>query len=123
MCRRDFETSCAELNVYISIFDYRNFTTYQRHNYTMSMQPCVLRVLGIDAHCRISHDSLGSCCGHQCVVPSVFVCVYHLTFGRGNLAIIGKVVSQIEEVAVFLDVVYFVIGYGRKVCRVPVDHV
>ena len=74
-----FEATCSEFDVNVTVFDDGNDATHQRHDNLVSAKPLVLRVFGVDAHCRIAHDGFrtGGC--HNGVV-SFIVFVQHFAF-------------------------------------------
>ena len=79
MCRSYLQTTCTELDINISVLDYRNHTVYQRNNYLMTTQPMVLWVLRVDTHSSITHDCLRTCGSYNCIV-ALLILMENLTF-------------------------------------------
>ena len=67
----DFQTACAELDVYVSVFDDGDNAAYQGDNDAVSLQPLVLDVFGVDTHGCVAHDGLGACGGYDGVVAAL----------------------------------------------------
>ena len=116
----------TELDVYVAVLDNRNHAVHQRHNHLVSAQPLVLRVLRVNTHCCVAHDSLRTCCSYNSVVASVGVLMQHLALAacRHNRVHVGvsHIVAQVEEVAL-LVAVDNLLGREHGLClRVPVHH-
>ena len=105
VCRGHFEASRAKLHIYVFIFYHRYFTPHQRHDDMLATQVCFCRVIGIDAHRRVTHDGLGAGGSHDGIV----VAPCHAVF-------------QIVELAVLLLVDYLLIAQSGQCLRVPIDH-
>ena len=65
--RSHFQTTCTKFDVYIVVFNHGDCTVYQRNDYFLSFQPCILRVVRVDTHCRIAHDCFGTRSCHYCI--------------------------------------------------------
>ena len=64
----NLQTARTKLDIYITVFDNRNYATYQRNNHLLALQPLVLLVLRVDTHCGIAHDGLRTCGSNHSVV-------------------------------------------------------
>ena len=78
----DLEATGAEVHFNVAVFNHGDFAAYEGHDYFLALEPFVFRVLGVDTHCRIAHDCLGTSRGHYCIV----------SFG-----IAGNVIAQIVK--------------------------
>ena len=107
MGRRHLETTRTKLNVDILVFNHRNHAAHQRHDDLLAAQPLVLGVVGIDAHGRIAHDSLGTRGSHHGILV-----------GRTAL----DTIFQIIELAVLLLINHFLVRERRLSLGIPVDH-
>ncbi len=124
MCRGDFQTSCAEFDVDIAVLDYGNHAVHKRHDDFAAFEPCVLRILGVDAHGCVPHNGFRTGCGYHGIALSVGIGVYDLSVGGGSRGciVVGKIIAQVVELALLLFEENFVVADGRTVLRVPVDH-
>ena len=105
--RSYFQTTGTELNVHIIVLDDRDNTVYQRNDYFLSFQPCVLGVVGVDTHCRIAHDCFGTGRCYYCI--AAFRITFHL-------------IAEIEQFSVLFLVDHFFVRKGSQRFRVPVYH-
>ena len=72
MCRCDFQTTGTELNVNIAVFYHRYLAVYKRYDYMFALEPCVLGVVRINAHGRITHDRFRTRCGYNRIFSRLF---------------------------------------------------
>ena len=124
MCGSNFQASCTKLNVYIIVFNDRNYTAYQRNNHFFAAQPTVLHVVGVDTHGGISHDGFGTGGCYYGISSALFVTVNNFAFGSGfaRHIVIGYIISQVIQFAVFFLIYHFFIAEGGQCLRVPVYH-
>ncbi len=72
--RSNLQASRTELYFHVIILDNGDFPAHERHDYVLALEPRVLGVVGVDAHCGIAHDSLRTGgCHHGVVTLLVFV--------------------------------------------------
>ena len=126
VCRSNLQATGTELDVNIAVFDNRDNTVYERNDNLMSAQPLVLRVLRVDTHGSIAHDSLRTCGGNNGIVAAVGILMQNLTLtaSRHNRVSIGvsHIVAQIEQMAL-LVAIDNLLGRKHGLClRVPVHH-
>ncbi len=84
----------------------------------------ILGVLGIDAHSRITHNRFGTSGGYHCVATTVLIRVNDFTFlcGSVNALIVGKIVAQIVQFAVFLFEEHLIVADSGEIRRIPIHH-
>ena len=103
VCGCHFQTSCAELDVDVAVFDDWYGASHHGHDDAASAQPCVLYVLGVDAHCGVAHDGLWSC-GCDDGEISFFVLVY-------DAALLGVFGYLLVGIVCSVDVVFEVVEF------------
>ena len=125
MCRSDLQTAGSELNIHVSVLDYRYNTAYQRYRDLVALEPLVLGIFGIDAHRGIAHNGLGTCRSNYCKV-AFFVPVQDLAFLTCRYNRVGvcicHIVFQVIQLALLLAVYHLDVGEGCLCLGVPVDH-
>ena len=106
VCRSHFQASGTEFNVYVAVFNYRNDTSYQRHDDLLAFQPLVLRVFRVDTHGCITHDGFRTGGSNYGITASLCIAVYYFAFSACFAAhvIIGNIIAQVIQLAVFLFV-------------------
>ena len=107
VCGSDLQTARAEVDFNVAVLDYGHHAADKGHDYTFALEPCVLGVLGVDAHGGVAHDGLGTGRGDH---------------GIASFGVVGHVVAQVVELALLLDEEHLVVADGRAVRGVPVDH-
>ena len=107
MSRSHFQATCTKLDIYIIIFNHRYCAVYQRNDYFLSFQPCILRVVRVDTHCRVTHDCFGTGGCHYCI--SAFCITFHF-------------VTEIIQFSVLFLVDYFFVRKSGQCFRIPVHH-
>ena len=124
--RRHLQTTRTELNLYVAVLDDGNHTVHERHNHLAAFQPLVLRILRVDTHGGIAHDSLRTCCCYDSIVAAFLVLVqnFALFACRNNRVSVGicYIVAKVEELALLVAVDNLL---GRENClslRIPVYH-
>ena len=99
MCRGNLQTSGTELNVNVSIFDNRNDTVDQWYDNVQTLQPCVLYILWVDAHCRVTHDCLRTGGSNNSII-TLLVLMHYVAFiltANLSLVVLGNIVFQIVK--------------------------
>ena len=61
----DFEAACAEVDLYVVVFDDGDFTAYEGYDDAFAAEVLVFGVVGVDAHCGVAHDGFRACGGHD----------------------------------------------------------
>ncbi len=125
VCRCHLQAARSELNVHVVVFDDGNDAVHQRHDDLLAAQPVVLRVLGVDAHCRVAHYRLGARRGNDGIAAALAVAVHHLALFAclARQVVVGDVVSQVVQLAVLLLIYYYLlVAQSRQCLRVPVHH-
>ena len=123
--RCHLQTTCTKLDVHITVFDDGNDTIYQRNNHLATLQPLVLRVLGVDTHSGITHDGLRTRGGNNGII-ALGILVDDVAGFRifRNLQIlwISHIVFQVEQMALLFLVDNLLSREGGQRLGVPVDH-
>ena len=119
-----FQTARTELYIHIIVLYNGDNPVHQRHNHFLALQPLVLRVGGVNAHRRITHDCFGTRSSHYGITPAGSITMNHLTFGPRltGPVIIGNIVFQIIQFAMFFLVDNLFIAEGGERLRIPVHH-
>ncbi len=60
MGRRDFHRACAERGINSFIGDDGNLPAYSGQDSLLAQQACISLIFGIDRHCGIAEDGLGT---------------------------------------------------------------
>ena len=96
VCRSNLQTTCTELNVNIVVLYNRNLSSYERNDNVFASQPCVLWVVRVDTHCRITHDCLRTC-GSNYSIIAFLILMHHVSFFHLLAVILHNPVLQIVE--------------------------
>ena len=122
--RSNFQTAGTEFDVYIAVLNNRNNTSYQRNDYFLAFQPLVLRVGRIDTHGGITHDGFRTGSGYNCIAAALCIAVNDFTFSSGFSAhiVVGNIVAQVIQLAVFFLINYFFVRKGSQCLGIPVHH-
>ena len=121
---RHFQTARTELDIDISILNDGYDAVHQRYDDMQSLEPCVLHILGVDAHRRVAHDGLRTGRGHHCII-AFGILVHDVALGFAfdlGLVVGGYIIFQIIEFGMLILVDHLLIGERRLGLRVPVDH-
>ena len=103
--RCDFQAASTELNVNVFVFNDRDDSIHERDDDVFTFKMLVFRVVRVDTHSGIAHDSLrarGSDDG---------VAVFTFNF-----------IFKVEKFAMFFFINDFLIAQSGKSLRVPVNH-
>ena len=123
--RSNLQASRSELDIHISVLNHRDYTSHQRHNHLLALEPLVLGVLGVDTHGSIAHDSLRTCGGNHCIV-SLFVLVDYITFSGildvGAVTFLCHIIFQMVEFRLFILIHHLLVAECSLSLRVPVHH-
>ena len=98
------KASRAEFDVHVAVLDNGDGAVHQRHYHFLAPQPLVFGVGGVDTHCCVAHDGLGTCRCHDGVATALVVGGDNLAFvacGAGSV-VVCEVVAQVEQFAVFV---------------------
>ena len=101
--RSHFQTARTKLYVNVTVFNYRYFSSHQRHYHVLSFEPCVFLIVWIYTHCRVTHDCFRARCGNHSVV-AFLVFVHHVAFALSLHVAFNHSVFQIVEFRVFVFV-------------------
>ena len=123
MSGSNLKATGTELYVNIIILNYRYHAVYQRNNNLVALEPAVLGIGRVDAHCGITHYGLGTCGGNYSVV-ALGILVYNLTLGtcRLNSLLVCNVVLQVVQLAVLLLIDHLLITQSGLSLGIPVNH-
>ena len=75
------QTARTELYIHIIVLYNGDNPVHQRHNHFLALQPLVLRVGGVNAHRRITHDCFGTRSSHYGITLAGGVTMNDFTFG------------------------------------------
>ena len=107
MCGSNLQTAGTELDVHIAVLDYGNDAPNQRYYDLVALEPLVLGVFGVDAHCGIAHDGFGTCrCDYGIVAAFILVDDVACIFRNFQIFRISHVVLQVVQLALLLAVDY-----------------
>ena len=124
--RSNLQTARTELDVNVAVLDNGDDAAYERHDYLMTAEPLVLRVLRVDTHSSVAHDGLRTGCGYDSVVASVSVLMKHLALATGRYDGVGvgvsHVIAQVEEMALLVAIDNLLCREHGLCLRVPVHH-
>ena len=124
MCRSHLQATRTELDVYIAVFNHRDFAAHKRHNDPFTLKPLVFGVGRVDAHRHVAHDGLRARSGHN-GVASALVLMHHIAFGHrfgGSGGVFTHIILHVIKLGVLVLVDHFLVGKGRLELGVPVDH-
>ena len=65
--RCNLEATCTKFDVNIFVFNNGDAATHDGDNNALALQPFVLGVVGVDAHCSVAHDGFGACGCNDCI--------------------------------------------------------
>ena len=77
------QTSGTKLNLYISVFNYRNNTINKGNNYFFALQPLIFRVFRVNTHCSITHNCLRTCCCNHSITTTISITMNNFFFASG----------------------------------------
>ena len=106
MSWRNLKTTCTKFNIHIVVFDNRNFTSNERNYYSFTLKPLIFRIIWVDTHRGISHNSFWTSSGYNCV----------FLFFANNL------VAEIVKFSLLFFVNNLLIRKSRESFGVPIDH-
>ena len=118
------EASRSEFDVHVAVLDNGDGAVHQRHYHFLAPQPLVFGVGGVYTHCRVAHDGFGTCRCHDGVATAFVVGGDNLAFvacGAGAV-VVGNVVAEVEQFAVFVFKYNFLVAEGGEGFWVPVYH-
>ena len=122
----NLKTSCTELDIHIAVFDDRDDTSHKRHDDLVTTEPLVLRVLRVDAHSSVTHDSLRACGGNDSIIASVSILVKHFTLFACRLnridISISHIVAEMVKLRLLITVDNLLSGKHCLCLWIPVDH-
>ena len=120
------EATRTELNVHIAVLNNRNDTSYQWHNHFLAVEPLIFGIFGVNAHGRITHNSLGTSGGHHSIVAFSVTMNYTALSNHfrqvGLVKHVRDIIFQIIELA-FLVTIDYLLRREHGLCLgIPVDH-
>ena len=121
VCRSYFQTTCTKLNVNVGVLDDRNLTVNERYDDVLALQPCILLVLWVDTHSRVTHDGLRTGSSYNSVIALV-VLVHHVAFLYLLTILLYYVILQVVKFGVLILVDNLLIRKCSLCLRIPVDH-
>ena len=120
---RYLQATRTELDIYIAVLDNRNHAINEWHDDLTALQPLILRVLGVDTHSGIAHDSLRTRGGHNSVVALLVLMNYvALSVNRISGYRTIHIVLQMIEVALLFLVDDLFGRKGGQRLGIPVNH-
>ncbi len=105
MRRSHLKTAGSKVHFHIIVHDYRHGTPHKGHDHTLSPEPGIALVGGVDTYGRIAEYCLGAGCGHH----NIAVLPFHHIF-------------QMEQMAPLLLINHFLVGESGQRLRIPVYH-
>ena len=120
--RRYFQTAGTEFDIDIAVFNDRNHTIHKGDAHLLSLQPTVLRILGVNAHARVAHNGFGARgCDNGIATFLVTMDDFALN-SRCGTVISLNIIFEVVEFAFLLAIDHLFVGECGLRLGIPVDH-
>ena len=103
--RRNFQSSCTKFNIYIFIFDDRNYPTYHRNNYFFASQMFITLIIRIYTNGYVSKNSFRASSCYSKIFLRIFNFIY-----------------KVKKLSVLFFIDYFFIRKSGFSLWVPINH-
>ena len=122
--RSNLETTGTKLDINITVLYYWNHAVHEWNNHLLATQPLVLEVLGVNTHCSVTHDGLGTCGGNHSITASLSVTVNNLTLFScfASHIVVSNIILQIVKFALLFTVDNLLVAECSLSLGVPVHH-
>ena len=119
---RDFQTAGTEFDIDIAVFNDRNHTIHEGDAHLLSLQPTILRILGVNAHGRVAHNGFGARgCDNGIATFLVTMDDFALN-SRCGTVISLNIILEVVEFAFLLAIDHLFVGECGLRLGIPVDH-